>query len=76
MQDNMERDYDMIHIIPDEAGLTPNNVLAACLDKMEEITLVGKSKDGKWYCASSERDPKEVLRALKYFKHVIKEQMK
>lgn len=66
-------DPDELQIYKLDPKLTPDNVLKHCLGNLKSVALIGVDEDGEWYCASSEPNPKKVMKMIKKFKSIIKD---
>ena len=62
---------------PRENGTAePDNVLTAGFGRFTEVSMVGRTIDGKMWFASSLASPKEIKLDLKAFKKLLKENEK
>lgn len=53
--------------------LEPDAILTAAVDKLKEVLVIGTTKDGNQYLASSSGDAKEMLWHLETAKFMIME---
>lgn len=51
--------------------LEPNDVLSAALDALEEVIIIGTTKDGNQYFATSSADGKNILWHLETAKFTL-----
>lgn len=53
----------------------PDDVLVSGIGRFDEVSLVGRTKEGSFYFASSIEEPSEIMKDLKNFKKVLKDYM-
>lgn len=58
-------------VLTDE--LTADNCLKYAIGKFKHVALVAIDNEGEYYCASSEKNAKKVLKMLKEFKSTVKD---
>ena len=65
----MSEDDDLLEVIPLDGPVSVHEVLKVAQDQpLDYVLLIGQTKAGQWYFASSEKDPFRAIYSVDQFR--------